>query len=143
MGVASYFLGGCHSVTQRRPTNNHDQNKTSIHRALPGSGLDHEHRPPVLRYASWVYSAASLGAFAASRCAVACELLCQVAPRVLAWKMTELFYIFPRYFECLVWNDPAFFCHKSEGSSYFLCFLHFFFRYFFLVWTVTRTEKGQ
>ena len=62
-----------------------------------------------LRCASWVWSAVSLGAFAANRCAVAVDLFCQVAPRVLAWKIDNFQFFLSDIF------DQAFNCTYVQG----------------------------
>ena len=50
--------------------------------------------PGCLGCASWVYSAVSLGAFAASRCAVAFDYYVKLHREFLAWKIDVLFFFF-------------------------------------------------
>ena len=85
--------------------------------------------PPTVRAqgylgcAGWMYSA-SLSAFAASRCAVAVEEFCQVAPRASAWNINHFsdFY-FQTFWMSFGMNLR---CSIFKKRRLFLCFVFVF-----------------
>ena len=107
------------------------------------SELDHEHcqLSGVSRVCELGVFGCGVGCIAASGCAaaVAVELFCRVAPRVLAWKINR--FQFLSDILDIIWKEPSFFYQEEEALPFFLLL---FSDIFFFVWTDPKTgDNGR